>query len=163
MMLHRCPQRHLLCRGSSSVLGNDYECSVCRQRVTKDGVSHSCNQCSVDVCKACVEAFPTDYSFRVRLAGLEIMGTPLLPVYEKMPSAATELVSGDLPLAAVYWAYQAWANTEPFRGMLREEAGRLVSMADVANRAAKDAQMRYICAQAEYDAENSEIARRCAL
>ena len=161
-MLHRCPQRHLLCRGPSSVRTNEFECSVCGRRVLKESVSHSCNQCCVDVCMLCVEVFPTDYSFRLRLAGLDIMGTPLLPVYEKMPSAATAL-GGDLPMAAVYWAYQAWANTDAYRGMLREEAARLLKVADVTNRAAKDAQMRFLCAQAEYDVENTDVARRCAL
>jgi hypothetical protein len=161
-MLHRCPQRHLLCRGSSSVRLNEFECNVCGRRVLKENVSHSCNQCGVDVCMLCVEVFPADYSFRLRLAGLDIMGTPLLPVYDKMPSAATEL-SGDLPMAAVYWAYQAWANTDAYRGMLREEAVRLVKVADVAHRAAKDAQMRFLCAQAECDVESTDMARRCAL
>jgi hypothetical protein len=161
-MLHRCPQRHLLCRGSSSVRLNEFECNVCGRRVLKESVSHSCNQCGVDVCMLCVEVFPADYSFRLRLAGLDIMGTPLLPVYEQMPSAATEL-GGDLPMAAVYWAYQAWANTDAYRGMLREEAARLLKVADVTNRAAKDAQMRFLCAQAEYEVENTDVARRCAL
>ena len=159
-MLHRCPQRHLLCRGSSSVHVKEFECNVCSARVFREGVYSSCNQCGINVCVRCVETFPSDYSFRLRLAGLDIMGTPLLPVYD---GSDVMDPSGDLPAAAVYWAYQAWANTNEYRKMLRKEAVRLDAIAEVATRAAREAQMRYVCAQSESDAENSEFIKRCAL
>lgn len=152
MLMKRCPQRHVLCPGASSDRLRVFHCDVCGEQVRDKDVVLSCGRCLFDACHACVETFPTDFGFRARLANMTALGVPLLPVYDRMPHCANVLFR-DVSMAAVFWTYQEWANTEDYRRMLKKEAERLDSLAQDANLLAREAKLRYVFAQSEADAE----------
>ena len=147
-MPKRCPQRHFLCPGPSNAVVRRLRCDVCGREVRDEDVSVSCGRCMFDACKTCVAEYPADFAFRARLATLEVLGLPLLPIYERTPHVASVLFR-DVGMAAVFWAYQEWANTDEYRGMLKQEAERLDSVARDAGLVAREARMKYVVAEAE--------------
>ena len=162
LTVKRCPQRHLLSPGASSAKLKVFHCDVCGKQVFDKDVVLSCGRCMFDACRGCVDKYPTDFAFRARLANLNAAGIPLLPVYERMPHTANVLFR-DVAMAAVFWTYQEWANTDDFRRMLQKEADRLDGLAQDSNLLAREARLKYVFAQSEADAENSDIVQRCAL